>query len=403
MKTKILEYRSKSMNLITQARAVLDAASAETRSLTAEEQVKYDKMFNDAAELRKTADNLEKQIKVEQELRESTGIASGKEVPEAAAGEKKEAEQRAAFSKFLRTGVATPELRLLQADAPQAGGYLIPMGMSAQIIKGLDATVVMRKLATVQSIKGSDSLGINSLDNDPADPIWTPEVGTGNEDNSTSFGQREMKPHPLAKRIKVSNKLLRLVPDIEALIVSRLVYKFSVTEEYNFLNGDGVNKPLGVFVTSDKGIPASRDIVSDNSATAPTVDGLMDVKYGVKEGYARRASWLFHQDACRILSKLKDGEGRYIWQPSILMGQPDVLLGRPVIMSEFGPKVFSAGMYFGIFGDFSYYNIVDNLDMNIQRLVELYAESNKTGFIGRKETDGAPVLGEAFARVKLGA
>ena len=37
----------------------------------------------------------------------------------------------------------------------------------------------------------------------------------------------------------------------------------------------------------------------------------------------------------------------------------------------------------------------------VQRLVELYAETNQTGFIGRVETDGMPVLAEAFARVKL--
>jgi hypothetical protein len=39
--------------------------------------------------------------------------------------------------------------------------------------------------------------------------------------------------------------------------------------------------------------------------------------------------------------------------------------------------------------------------MRIQRLVELYAESNQIGFIGRLETDGMPVLEEAFVRVKV--
>jgi hypothetical protein len=43
------------------------------------------------------------------------------------------------------------------------------------------------------------------------------------------------------------------------------------------------------------------------------------------------------------------------------------------------------------------------MQFTLQRLVELYAESNQTGFIGRYQGDGAPVLGEAFARVKLAA
>ena len=46
------------------------------------------------------------------------------------------------------------------------------------------------------------------------------------------------------------------------------------------------------------------------------------------------------------------------------------------------------------------YHIVDALNMQVQRLTELYAESNQTGYIGRAEVDGMPVLEEAFARLK---
>ena len=45
--------------------------------------------------------------------------------------------------------------------------------------------------------------------------------------------------------------------------------------------------------------------------------------------------------------------------------------------------------------------IADSLDVQVQRLSELYAASNQTGFIFRAETDGAPVLAEAFSRVTL--
>jgi HK97 family phage major capsid protein len=70
-------------------------------------------------------------------------------------------------------------------------------------------------------------------------------------------------------------------------------------------------------------------------------------------------------------------------------------------MSEFAPNTFTTGLYVGIVGDFSFYWIVDALSFVLQRLVELYAESNQAGFIGRYEGDAQPVLEEAFARVKL--
>lgn len=168
------------------------------------------------------------------------------------------------------------------------------------------------------------------------------------------------------------------------------------------MTGSGANQPLGVFTASADGISTGRDVSTDNTSTAFTADGLKNAKYTLKAGYWPRARWLFHRDAVKMLSKLKDSTNNYIWQNSVQMGQPDMLEGIPVFTSEYAPNTFTTGLYVGILGDFSYYHIVDALDFGIQRLVELYAASNQTGFIGRLESDGMPVLEEAFVRVKLG-
>ena len=76
--------------------------------------------------------------------------------------------------------------------------------------------------------------------------------------------------------------------------------------------------------------------------------------------------------------------------------------GMPVAMSEYAPNTFTSALYVGILGDFSKYWYVDALDVQIQRLAELYAETNQDGFISRMESDGAPTVSEAFVRVKLG-
>ena len=73
----------------------------------------------------------------------------------------------------------------------------------------------------------------------------------------------------------------------------------------------------------------------------------------------------------------------------------------PIHASEYAPNTFTTGLYVGIVGDWSQYWIADALDMTVQRLVELYAATNQVGLIGRMESDGMPVLGEAFARVTL--
>jgi HK97 family phage major capsid protein len=307
-----------------------------------------------------------------------------------------------AYRTFLRRGVVAPELRALQADSDTLGGYMMaPMQMVDRLIEAVDNLVYIRQWASVFAVPNADSLGVPSLDTDVSDPAWTTELATGTEDSSVAFGRRELHPHPLAKRIKISRKLLAKVPDSEALVIRRLAYKFGVTQEAAFLTGSGAGQPLGVFTASVDGIPVARDYSTGNAQTAMTFDGLIGAKYTLKSQYWPNARWMFHRDGVAQIAKLKDGNGQYIWRDSVQNGDPDRLLGLPVAMSEYAPNTFTAGLYVGILGDFSNYWIADSMAMDMQRLVELYAESNQVGLIGRLETDGMPVLGEAFVRVKL--
>ena len=147
--------------------------------------------------------------------------------------------------------------------------------------------------------------------------------------------------------------------------------------------------------------PPRRDVATGNTTTAIGFDGLIEAKFTLKGQYWPRARWIFHRDAVKQITKLKDGDGQYIWRQSVREGEPDTLLGLPMTISEWAPNTFTTGLYVGLLGDFQHYWIVDALAMQVQRLNELYAETNQVGFIGRLETDGAPVLEEAFVRVKL--
>jgi len=160
---------------------------------------------------------------------------------------------------------------------------------------------------------------------------------------------------------------------------------------------------VGIFTASAAGIPTSRDVATGNGATAPTFDGLISAKFALKGQYWNKAEWLFHRDVLAVVAKLKDGEGQYLWRESVRAGEPDRLLNLPVMMSEYAPNTLTASQYVGALGDYSNYWIADAVDLAVQRLTELYAEQNQTGFIGRLECDGMPVLPEAFVRVKLGA
>ena len=185
------------------------------------------------------------------------------------------------------------------------------------------------------------------------DAEWTTELATGTEGDALKFGKRELHPHPLAKRIKISNDLLRRsVLPVENIVRERLAYKFALTEEKAFLLGHGANQPLGVFVASDDGIGTGRDVSADNDAAAVTFDGLQNAKFTLKAGHRRNARWMFHRDAIKLVSKIKDTDNRYIWQQSVRVGEPDTLLNLPYTESEFVPNTFTTGLYVGILGDF---------------------------------------------------
>jgi HK97 family phage major capsid protein len=98
--------------------------------------------------------------------------------------------------------------------------------------------------------------------------------------------------------------------------------------------------------------------------------------------------------------KLKDGNGNYLMVMNTASGL-DTLLERPLVVDENAPSTFTTGQYIAIFGDLSFYYIQDGINLEVQRLDELYAAQNQVGWIFRKETDAMPVLGEAFGRLIL--
>jgi len=414
--SKLQEMRDARGKAIADARAILDKAEAEKRSLSAEETTNYDAAFAKSEELRASIAREESLVSAERDAAEATlrskdaakDTKSGKSVDDEtrALGKTGTDEYRAAFSKLLAQGarsLSDSESRALQADSDTSGGFTVaPQQWVNQLIKNIDDQVFIRQKATKFRLTNAASMGVPTLVANPADSDWTTELATGNEDSTMSFGKRELNPHPLAKRLKVSNKLIAMsAMGIDAFVRERLAYKFGITQEKAYLTGTGVNQPLGLFTASANGVTTARDVSTGNTTTAITFDGLIEAKYSLKGAYWNQADWIFHRDALKQISKLKNGEGDYIWRESVRDGEPDRLLGRPVMMSEYAPNTFTTGLYVGMLGDFSQYWIADALDFQVQVLKELYAETNQTGYIGRLESDGMPVLAEAFSRIKL--
>ncbi len=78
---------------------------------------------------------------------------------------------------------------------------------------------------------------------------------------------------------------------------------------------------------------------------------MADFIFGLDVAYRRNATWLMSSRTAATIAKIKDADGRPIWQQSLLVGQPDMLLGRPVEIDE-GMSAPTAGKLAIAFGDF---------------------------------------------------
>lgn len=302
------------------------------------------------------------------------------------------------------------ELKDLATSPGAAGGFLVADTHRTELIEILADLVAMRRISNVlPPVPGGSSI-TPSEDAELSDPTWTSEVGTGSDDTTNPFGQRALTPHPLAKRIKISRTLLRAATllNVEAFVLSRLGRKFSEAEENAFINGSGAQQPQGLLSAS--GI-ASTTTAGSNVLAA---DDVVNWVYQLDAKYQRRARIICNQSFVRKLRILRDdsggaGTGQYLWQPGLQQGKPNMILDFPYELSDFYPTgldindAYEDNAIVATIGDFSYYHIVDSLMFTVQRLEELYAESNKVGFIGRKETDGMVVKADAFRHLKIKA
>lgn len=411
MSAKLREMLDKRNSLITEARALVDKGDAEKRGLDSEEKGRYDTIMKDAVEIKGKIDREMELISEEKSLAESA-LKNDQRDHGKKKIEQPENELRSkAFRNLILNGAGSlspEESRALAAGTDTAAGFLVaPMEFVKELIVKVKNLVFIRGEATIFPLNSGVSMGAPSLETDVDDPDWTPEITSVGEDTGLGFGRRELTPHALSKLVKISNKLLRAAAlDPESIVMDRLAYKFAVAMEKAYLVGSGSGQPLGLFVASALGINTDRDTYgvgmdSPNTQTAIGADALIAAKYNLKAQYMAKAKWLFHRDAVKQLAALKDGDGQYLFSLAQLPGAPDNLLNRPLMMSEYVPNTFTAGKYVGMFADFSNYWIADSLALQFQRLNELYALTNQIGFIGRMETDGMPVLPEAFSRICL--
>lgn len=281
---------------------------------------------------------------------------------------------KSAFNNYLKKGIEEQLANIeVKRDLTTAidtstsyGGYLLTPNIQKMVYDKIDDLCIMRKICSVQTISSSS---LEVIDSSGMTPSWIGETGAVNDTDTSIFSKKTINTHDLIAQPKVSQKLLDdAAIDLEEWLANRLSIDFAGAEENAFINGtgDSANQPKGIlsYVGESEGIEA---ITSTNDTLSFDENDILDLYYSLGDKYVNNASFLLPRTAMKQIRMLKDAtSGQYLWNPALLTGTTDTLLGCPIYQSSYMPAV-GKGTKSIIFGNFSYYQIVDRIGIRILR------------------------------------
>lgn len=397
--SKVLELKEKRAKAWEAAKAFLDSKQGSNGLMSAEDAATYDKMEAEVVDLGKEIDRLERQAVIEAELAKATSTPITNKPNTQPGGETKTGratdEYKRAFWNSMRNKNSYEIQNALSIGTDSEGGYLVPDEYEKKLVEALEDEVFFRSLATV--IKTSSGDRKIPIVTSKGEAAWIDEGGQFPESDD-SFGQTSIGAHKLATMIKVSDELLNdSVFNIEQYISKEFGRRIGTKEEEAFFIGDGTGKPIGIFNKT-----GGADIGVTAATTSITFDDVMDLYYSLRAPYRNKATWLLNDSTVKAIRKLKDGNGNYIWQPSVREGEPDRILNRPYRTSIYVPEL-AAGNRVMAFGDYSYYWIADRQGRSFKRLNELFATTGQVGFLASERVDGKLILSEAVKTLDVKA
>ncbi|MEN5147185.1 phage major capsid protein [Brevundimonas diminuta] len=370
--SRITELREKQAALVAQARERLDEINANTdESRAAELESQHDAAMAEHDRIDKQIEREERMERVEQranELREQR-----RPIPkdgDEQRGDGAQVEYRQVFAKVicgtevselsseerqvLKKGAA--EFRAQSAGTTTAGGFTVPTELLAEIEKAMKAWGPMydSDICRVITTSGGNPLKLPTVD----DTASTAEAHTENAPltddggKDVTFGQKSLDAYAFdTEFVRWSWELdADSIFNMEALLGELLGERLARIANKQLTIGTGTSAPHGI-------VPASSLGVTAVATAAITFDELIDLEHSVDPAYRKApgVGYMLNDQTFKAIRKLKDQEGRYIWQQGdVKNGAPGTLNGRPYHVNQDMAEI-AAGAKAVLFGDFKKY------------------------------------------------
>jgi HK97 family phage major capsid protein len=232
-----------------------------------------------------------------------------------------------------------------------AGGYTVPPEFYQGLMQIVAENTFIRPRAFVMPMAGATLqipyLDITTAQSAGVSPFfagvqmyWTAEAQTRTE-TEPAFKQMELKAWELSGYSVSSNVLLQdSVIGLEKFLMTLFAKAIAWFEEYAFLQGNGVGKPLGM-LTAGAALSVGR--ATSNLVQFADVAGMWAKLLPASWG---SAVWTFSPSVVPQLLQLKDGANRAIFisiDQGITKAPNWSLLGRPAFATEKVPPLGSSG------------------------------------------------------------
>lgn len=379
---QLKEARSKVFAQIDEMRKTADG-----REMTAEEQSKWDNLRSEYEKTDKAVEREEQFLDAER--RQAEQVAQRK--PES---KQSDEEYRNAYLEYLREGksglsaearnVLMSRMKETEDRAGLAGvsaGVLVPTTLADYIEKAIKSYGGMFEAASIITTATGGDLVLPTVNDTSSKAVIVEEYGQSSQ-NKPKFGSVTMKAYTY--RTPIVPVSLELLQDsafsLEAVLGDLLSESFGRGANEHLTNGTGTGQPKGIVTAATEcGIKAA--------AAALKVDDILDLMKSVDAAYAKNGKFMLNRNTLFAIAKLKDSNGRFIWQDSLSSALPATLMNCGYVLNGDMPDI-GAGKASMLFGDLSKYKIRMVRAFNVIRLDELLAEYLSIGLFGFARMDG---------------
>lgn len=305
------------------------------------------------------------------------------------------------------------EQKALYAADATTGGYFAATDFLDELLAYRLLVSKMRTICRVQATS-AEKVQMPSLANDVT-VYWATEQAQFSDSADPTTSMIEIPVHEMRALLKVSQQNLEDSQfNLEDFMKDRMMKGFAKKEGAAFINGTGQGQPQGITqfptkaTTSYTGGSAGKNNVTDaipyvlsGAATGKiNADDILNVKMDLKADYDANATYIFTRGTLNSIRLLKDSMQRPLWQPFAGGNLPSMIYDTPYVEMPDLDEIAS-GKFPIYVGDFSYYMIVDRIQLAIRELDELFAVSGLIGFIARLRVGGQVLLPEPFRCLKV--